>query len=284
MVTQSAPDSPAKGFAWREAIAVLAEAGAVQSVLLPGPDGLTAYEPSVAAQKVTGEFAGAQLDSRLLADGELFVAIKGENVHGRKFAEAWLARGGWVLTDIPDGIDPLLGTPGIAGSGVLVCENPQTALGVLAQAWRRQMTARIVGVTGTNGKTTTKDFLAAALSGAGSTHATAGNFNNYLGLPLTLLGLREHHRFAVIEMGASAEGEINDLAALAEPEVGVITNASPAHLAEFGSLAGIIAGKGELLDHLPQTGAVVLNTESPGWENWQQRAHCRANIVRHLRL
>jgi len=264
-----------KGFALRDAIGALNEAGLLEAVLLPGPDGLAEHAAVVAAGLVSASFAGARLDSRGLEPGELFVAMQGDHVHGRDFAAAWLKVGGWVLTDVPAGDNPLVGVAGTAGSGALLCPDPQAALAVLARVWRQRMPARVVGVTGTNGKTTTKDFLAAALAGAGPTHATAGNFNNFLGLPLTLLGLREEHRFAVIEMGASAEGEIDYLAAVAQPEVGIITNASPAHLAEFGSLAGIISGKGELLDHLPQTGAAILNIDSPGWDIWQQRAHCR---------
>ncbi len=273
--TQAMNPGAAKGFALRDAIGTLNEAGLLQSVLKPGPGGLAKHEPPAAAKNVTSVFAGARLDSRSLTTGELFVALPGDNVHGRDFAAAWLTVGGWVLTDVAPDTDPLVGVPAAPDSGVLVCPDPQAALAELARFWRQRMPARVVGVTGTNGKTTTKDILAAALSGAGPTHATAGNFNNFLGLPLTLLGLRNEHRFAVIEMGASAEGEIDYLAGLAQPEIGIITNASPAHLAEFGSLAGIIAGKGELLDNLPQSGAVILNVDSPGWEQWQQRAHCR---------
>jgi len=272
VVTSVAPN---QGFDLREAITALAEADLVRAVLVPGSDGLGLRDPAAAAASVTAAFAGARLDSRLLESGELFIALQGEQYHGREFAEPWLARGGWVLTDSPAGDDPLLGAPAGADAGVLLCPDPQAALAALAGVWRSRMSAQIVGVTGTNGKTTTKDFLAAMLAGAGPTHATSGNFNNFLGLPLTLLGLRAGHRFAVIEMGASAVGGIDSLAALARPGVGVITNASPAHLAEFGSLAGIIKGKGELLDHLPPEGVAILNADSPGWDQWCERARCR---------
>ncbi|MDX2473909.1 MAG: UDP-N-acetylmuramoyl-tripeptide--D-alanyl-D-alanine ligase [Candidatus Krumholzibacteria bacterium] len=267
------PTGPDQGFALAEAIALLAEAGLLAAVLLPGDGGAISHEPAAAAELATGHFAGARLDSRLLQAGELFVALPGEFVHGRNFAANWLAEGGWVLTDVAPN-EPLLEAPLAAGSGVLVSADAQQALATLATHWRQHLSARIVGVTGTNGKTTTKDFLAAALGGGGATHATAGNFNNHLGLPLTLLGLRAEHQYAVIEMGASAQGEIDYLAGLAQPEVGIITNASPAHLAEFGSLEGIIAGKGELLDHLPAAGKAILNTDSPGWPQWNQRAQC----------
>jgi len=263
-----------QGFPLPEAMALLAEAELLLAVLLPGANGLCAHEPTEARAVVNSAFVGARLDSRLLQPGELFVALAGDNTHGRRFAPAWLARGGLVLTDTSSDTEPLLGLPVAAGGGVLVCADPQRALAVLAGAWRERMSARIVGITGTNGKTTTKDFLAALLAGAGPTLATAGNFNNFLGLPLTLLELAPDHRYAVIEMGASAEGEIDVLASLARPEVGVITNAAPAHLAQFGSLEGVIAGKGELLDHLPTTGTAILNADSPGYEAWCERARC----------
>ncbi len=266
---------PDKGFALHDALTALVDAGLVRAVLLPGAAGLSNHDPAAAVALVAGEFAGAHLDSRLLRRGELFVALPGEHTHGRRFAADWLARGGWVLTDCVAGDDPLIGAPADPAGGVLLCPEPQVALAALARAWRDRMPARIVGVTGTNGKTTTKDFLAALLAGAGPTHATAGNFNNLLGVPLTLLGLRADHRFAVVEMGASAVGEIDYLAGLVRPLVGVITNASPAHLAEFGSLSGIVAGKGELLDHLPEHGAAILNLDSPGWDTWRERARCR---------
>ena len=180
------------------------------------------------------------------------------------------------MTD--QGDDPaheaLLGLPAAAGGGVLLASDPVRALSHLAAAWRRSLSVRVAAVTGTNGKTTTKDLLAALLAGAGPTWATAGNYNNDLGLPLTLLGLRPEHRFAVVEMGASAVGDIARLAPPAAPDVGVITNASEAHLAEFGSLDDIVQGKGELLEALPPDGTAVLNADSPGFRRWRDRARC----------
>ena len=270
--------APTTGFALARAIALLAEDNLLRGVLLPSGVGLTAHAPAAAAGLLAAEacFLGAGLDSRALQPGQLFAALPGENVHGRRFAGPWLATGGWVLTDAPGvaAADELCGTPAAPGAGVLLCSDPQTALTALARDWRAALPVRVLGVTGTNGKTTTKDFLAALLRGAGPTHATVGNFNNFLGLPLTLLGLRADHRYAVIEMGASAVGEIDHLAGLAAPSVGLITNAAPAHLADFGSLDGIITGKGELLDHLPADGTAVLNADSPGFDRWRERAQC----------
>ena len=226
--------------------------------------------------------AGAGLDSRRLSCGQLFVALRGEHVDGRDHAAAALAAGHWVLTRTWDGggPEPLSGLPAPAGAGVLLCDDPDAALACLASAHRGRLSQlMVIGVTGTNGKTTTKDFLHAALSGAGPVAATTGNLNNRLGVPLTLLGLGDDLGFAVIEMGASAVGDIARLASLARPKVGVITNASPAHLAEFGSLAGIIQGKGELLDALPPDGTAVLNADSPGFDAWKARARCRVESV-----
>jgi UDP-N-acetylmuramoyl-tripeptide--D-alanyl-D-alanine ligase len=148
-------------------------------------------------------------------------------------------------------------------------------LACLATAWRSRLDLQVAAVTGTNGKTTTKDLLAAMLRAAGPTLATAGNFNNHLGLPLTLLGLSSAHAFAVVEVGASAVGDIAKMAPWAFPHTGIITNASEAHLAEFHSLEDIIQGKGELLDALPVDGCAVLNADSPGFDAWKKRARCR---------
>ena len=132
----------------------------------------------------------------------------------------------------------------------------------------------MIGITGSNGKTTTKDLLAALLSASQGVFATPGNLNSAQGVPLSLLELTSSHRLAVIEMGASAIGHIAARAALARPEVGVITNAAGAHLAEFGDLDGVIAGKGELVAALPTSGTAILNADSPGFDTWCERAPC----------
>jgi len=243
-----------------DAAADLIAAGLLSGILTPKGD-------------PQGGFRGAGLDSRILEDGQLFVAMTGENVDGRNFIPAVLDKGHWVLADNN-------GWPGDrqlvlpAATGILLTHDAPAALGVLASVWRRGLTVQTAGVTGTNGKTTTKDLLAAMLQAAGPTLFTRGNFNNRLGLPLTLLGLRADHRFAVLEMGASAVGDIAGLAPLAMPRTAVITNAAPAHLAEFGSLEDIIQGKGEILDVLPGDGCAVLNADSPGFRRWRDRAPC----------
>lgn len=266
-----------KGYRIQQAIKDLIQSNLLLSVLLPEGETLVAYEPQSALVRCSCEtFSGAGLDSRNLPECGLFVALEGEHVDGRKFADGPLKAGHWMLTrPLSTGEkDPLLALEVDAESGVLVCEDPERALAELASCWRQNLDVEIVAVTGTNGKTTTKDLISAMLSGAGKTQATAGNLNNHLGLPLTLLNLKKDTRFAVIEMGASDVGEIKFLAGLTKARVGVITNASAAHLAEFGSLENIIEAKGELLEVLPSTGVAVLNADSPGFAQWRKRAVC----------
>ncbi len=266
-----------KWYSAEQAAADLASAGLLDGVVLAGPGGPVYHAPNDLTPPPAGGFAGAGLDSRILAAGQLFVAFKGEQADGRDFIPAVLEAGHWVLADHSDrepGRDlPVTGEMS-TGTGILLTRDPTAALACLAGTWRRRFDLRVAGVTGTNGKTTTKDLLAAMLRAAGTTWATAGNFNNRLGLPLTLLGLTSEHKFAVIEMGASAVGDIARLAPLAAPLTGVITNAAPAHLAEFGSLEDIIQGKGELLDALPESGFAILNSDSPGFTVWRERASC----------
>jgi len=215
-------------------------------------------------------FLGATLDSRQAAIDELFVALPGTRVHGRDFVGAALAGGAHVLTDT---------TPatawGPAPGVVLETPDPLAALTVLSACWRGRMPVRVAGVTGSNGKTTTKDLLAAALDGAGPVHATRGNLNSAQGVPVSLLELRPDHRLAVIEMGASDVGHIAQRCRIVCPEVGIITNAADAHLEEFGSLDRIIEGKGELAAALPAHGTAILNADSPGFVAWCERTPAR---------
>lgn len=229
------------------------------------------------APEPAGAFLGAGLDSRDLTPGALFVGLAGEHVDGRGFVGPALRAGaGAALTRSrgEPGPDPLLSSDPGREAVILLSDDPQRALTVLADRWRTRLGTPAVAVTGSNGKTTTKDLLACLLGADGPTHATSGNFNNELGLPITLLGLRESHRWTVLELGASAPGDIDRLAALARPRVGVITNAADAHLAGFGGLEGVIATKGELLDHLPADGAAVLDRDGTAFAAWRERAPC----------
>ena len=128
----------------------------------------------------------------------------------------------------------------------LVVADPLAALSAFAREWRRQFHIAVIGVTGSNGKTTTKELIGSILSRLGPTLVTRGNLNNHIGVPLTLLELTAAHRYAVIEMGANHQGEIAHLASIAEPTIGIVTNAGAAHLEGFGSLDGVASGKGEM--------------------------------------
>ncbi len=266
-----------QGYSLVAAMADLMQANLLHSVLLPENGKLKSFEPTAALEHCRNlEIFGAGLDSRNLSKNNLFIALVGDQVDGRDYAADPLAAGHWVLTrpSAENETDPLLKHKSVPGCGVLLCQDPEKALARLAACWRQNLNAEIVAITGTNGKTTTKDLVRVMLAGEGKTQATAGNLNNHLGLPLTLLNLEKSTRFAVIEMGASSVGEIRFLAEITVPKVGVITNASAAHLEEFGSLENIIEGKGELLEFLPLDGVAVLNADSPGFEQWRERAVC----------
>jgi UDP-N-acetylmuramoyl-tripeptide--D-alanyl-D-alanine ligase len=252
-------------YAFATAVADLVAAGRPVTAHQAGPRGWST--PPVA--QLTGGFLGAVLDSRQAAADRLFVALAGTQVHGREFVAAALAAGAHALSDRPPG------AAAAPGRVVLETDDPLGALGALAAAWRARSDARVAAITGSNGKTTTKDLLAAALGGAGPVAATRGNLNSEQGVPVTLLGITSDHRLAVVEMGASDVGHIAARARLARPQVGVITNAAPAHLEEFGSLERIVEGKGELVEALPADGTAVLNADSPGFANWCERAPCR---------
>jgi UDP-N-acetylmuramoyl-tripeptide--D-alanyl-D-alanine ligase len=216
-------------------------------------------------------FAGVSIDSRTLEPGQLFVALRGERFDGHAFVAAARERGaaGALVSRAVD--EPL---------SQLVVRDTQAALTALAAAWRAQSSALVLGVGGSNGKTTTKELLAAILAGAGPTLATRGNLNNHIGVPLTLLRLAPEHRFAVIEMGANHPGEIAALAALARPAIALVTNAGDEHLEGFGDLAGVAHAEGEMFAALAADGTAVINADDPFSELWQTMAPRGARIVR----
>jgi UDP-N-acetylmuramoyl-tripeptide--D-alanyl-D-alanine ligase len=208
-------------------------------------------------------FASVSTDSRNLDRGALFVALRGPHFDGHEFIAAAIERGAvgaLVERELP------LSLPQVVAPDALA------ALSVFARAWRRQFGIPVVGVTGSNGKTTTKEMLRAILSLSGSCMVTRGNLNNHIGVPLTLLNLNAEHRSAVIEMGANHPKEIAALAAIAEPTIGIVTNAGAAHLEGFGGLEGVARGKGELFAGLPRTGVAVINADDEYANYWRQCA------------
>jgi UDP-N-acetylmuramoyl-tripeptide--D-alanyl-D-alanine ligase len=199
---------------------------------------------------------GYSIDSRALAVGDLFFAIRGPRFDGHSFVEAALKAGaaaavverGWA------GAHP-------AVEKVLAVEDPVAALGLLARQSRRRWAKPVVAVTGSNGKTTTKDATAALLGAGLRVAKTEGNLNNELGLPLSILRMDDAADIAVLEMGMNHSGEIRRLASIAGPTVGVVTNVSGAHLGNFSSVEEIALAKRELIESLPREGTAVLNAD-----------------------
>jgi UDP-N-acetylmuramoyl-tripeptide--D-alanyl-D-alanine ligase len=158
-------------------------------------------------------------------------------------------------------------------------KDTRLAFGAMARAWRASFALPVIAVTGSSGKTTVKELVAAILGVSRSVCVTQGNLNNDIGVPLTLMRLTDEHDAAVIELGANHLGEIDYLASLVEPTVGIITNAAAAHLEGFGSLEGVCQGKGELLDHLPRAGSAVLNADDRFRSEWVARSRCEFTVT-----
>ena len=183
-------------------------------------------------------------DTRNCPEGSMFIALKGETFNGNAFAKQALEKGcRYAVVDEPQYAEE--GNPNI-----LLVDNCLEALQGLAREHRRQMGTRIIGITGTNGKTTTKELIATVLQKRYKVLYTQGNLNNHIGVPLTLLNLTKEHELAVVEMGANHPGEIRTLVNIAEPDCGLITNVGKAHLEGFGSFEGVVKTKSELYDYL----------------------------------
>lgn len=189
-------------------------------------------------------------DTRNLPAGCVFFALHGERFDGNKFAQQALESGASLaVIDNPEVFAAYSQSP-IAHSRILLVEDTLLALQDLARAWRRELGLPIIGITGTNGKTTTKELLATVLSTKFHLHYTQGNLNNQIGVPLTLLQITRVHEMAIVEMGASHPGDIKELVDIAEPNCGLITNVGRAHLEGFGSFEGVQQTKKELYDYL----------------------------------
>jgi UDP-N-acetylmuramoyl-tripeptide--D-alanyl-D-alanine ligase len=207
-------------------------------------------------------FDGVSTDTRTIREGELFVALEGPNFDGRDYIDVARDKGaaGAVVSTLVD--DAAAEIPQI------VVGDSRRALGQLGSAWRDQLAVTVIGITGSNGKTTLKEMTAACLAGSASTLATMGNLNNDIGMPLMLTRIEKGHRFAVLEMGANHVGEIAYLTAIARPDIVAITNAGEAHLEGFGSVDGIARGKGEILCGEYRPGVAILNADDHYFEYW----------------
>ena len=215
-------------------------------------------------------FAAVTTDSRTLEPGSLFVALRGERFDGHQFVPDVQARGAAGAL-----VERLVATP----LPQVVVRDALAGLTAFAAAWRAAFAGRVVGVTGSNGKTTVKEMIGAILACEGPTLVTRGNLNNHIGVPLTLSRLEASHRYAVIEMGANHQREIAHLAAVAKPDVGLVINAGPAHLEGFGGLDGVAKGKGEMFEALGVDGTAVINADDRYAAFWHGLARGAGRIV-----
>ena len=219
-------------------------------------------------------------DTRNLPAGCVFFALHGERFDGNKFALQALEQGASLaVIDDPEVFAAYSSSPianrqsPIANGPLLLVEDTLLALQDLARAWRRELGLPIIGITGTNGKTTTKELLATVLSTKYNLHYTQGNLNNQIGVPLTLLQITRAHELAIVEMGASHPGDIKELVEIAEPNYGLITNVGRAHLEGFGSFEGVQRTKQELYDYLvAHNGTIFRNTDNPYLATMYQNA------------
>ena len=217
---------------------------------IKNPERFSMVFESVTGQKLHHPVLGITTDSREVQDGDLYIALKGERVDGHTFLDS-------VEDSNAAGALVSQGNPNLNLQQILV-DDPQTMIGKIANAWRRQFNIPLIGITGSNGKTSTKDLLAHVLSNTYNVHATEGNFNTTVGLPLTLLQLDYENSISIIEMGASSTGEIGALCKIAEPTHGMITNIAPAHLEGFGSIETIVHEKRALFKAL-ENGIAFVN-------------------------
>ncbi len=192
-------------------------------------------------------------DSREVSGGEIFFALKGENFDGNKYAREALNKG--ALAAVID-------NPGYKSGNCILVNNVTEELQAVARKYRNNFNIPVLAVTGSNGKTTTKEILARVLSGNYKVHYTRGNLNNHIGVPLTLLGCPLDADFMIVEMGANHRGEISKLCQIAEPGYGLVTNIGRAHLEGFGSFEGIVEAKSELYDYIEAEGVCVFYNEN----------------------
>ncbi|MBA3732608.1 MAG: UDP-N-acetylmuramoyl-tripeptide--D-alanyl-D-alanine ligase, partial [Gammaproteobacteria bacterium] len=209
-------------------------------------------------------------DTRAMRPGQLFVALAGPRFDGHDFVaglDSTQAAGALVAREMR------ISLPHI------VVDDTLTALQRIAMAWRQQTQAKVIALTGSNGKTTVKEMIAAILKQEGEVLATRGNLNNHFGVPLTLLSIRSNHAFAVVEMGANHPGEIAALTAITKPDIALVTNAAAAHLEGFGSIEGVAKAKGEIFAGLGDDGAAVINVDDAYADYWRSRVRARTCLT-----
>lgn len=208
---------------------------------------------------------GVSTDTRTLQKGDLFIALIGPNFNGHEYIQIAKDKGAGaiIVSDITHKVD----VP------TLIVDDTRIALGQLGAAVKKKVAPKTIGITGSSGKTTVKEMVNAILSTRGKVLATKGNFNNDIGVPLTLLELNEKHDYAVIEMGANHQGEIEYTCSLVNPDVATIINAAPAHIEGFGSLFGVARAKSEIIKGLSSEAVAILNHDSQFFEFWQGKSN-----------
>jgi UDP-N-acetylmuramoyl-tripeptide--D-alanyl-D-alanine ligase len=206
------------------------------------------------------EIKGVSIDSRTLKEGELFIAIRGDRYDGHDFVPDALRKGAWGALVEQSALESKYATMG-GLRNVIPVEDTLFSLQEMSLIHRKKFSIPVIGITGSNGKTTTKEMLASILLQKGPVLKNEGNLNNHIGVPLTLMKMDSHHKAAIIEMGMSGLGEIKTLTRLAIPAVGVITNISAAHLQFLGSTDAVAEAKGELLQTMRSDGTAVLNAD-----------------------
>lgn len=216
---------------------------------------LLAQPVNLSASALAQLSSGIQTDTRILKPGEVFVALRGEKFDGHEFIATAIAKGALVAI-----VDFEYDNPGFP---VLRVKDTLQAYQQIASWWRQRLQMPVIGVTGSVGKTTTKELIAAVLATQGRVHKTYGNFNNEIGVPKTLLELNAEHDFAVIEMAMRGRGQIAELTQIARPTIGVITNVGTAHIELLGSEEAIAAAKCELLAEMPADSVAILNHDNP---------------------
>jgi UDP-N-acetylmuramoyl-tripeptide--D-alanyl-D-alanine ligase len=250
---------------------------------------LTAFQPRQLAESAVGTLlhagalpiVGAAVDSRRVEPGNAFFALPGERTDGHRFLEAAVAAGAAALVvSEPLDADRLQALAGERASlSVVHVADPAAALRAVASAYRARFDPLVIGITGSLAKTSTKELVAEVLAGRFSVLRSAGNENNEIGLPLTLLRLRPEHEVAVLEMGLYTMGEIALLARLAQPSIGVVTAVRGVHVSRAGSIEAIEAGKQELVEALPASGWAVLNADDPRVSRMAQSTPAR--VIRY---
>ena len=231
---------------------------------------LAAFAQSCAGRLLGDDaaFSGVSTDSRTVNPGELFVALSGPRFNGEAYAAAAVARGA---------VGAVLRTAQAAVPRQILVDDTLAALASGARAWREGFSIPVVGVAGSNGKTTVKEMIAAIASQLGPCLSTRGNLNNHIGVPLTLFRIGAEHRCAVVEMGADRAGEVATLVRIGRPTVGIITNAGAEHLEGFGSLEGVARAEGEMVAGLAADATAVINHDDPFALLWKSMTSARVS-------